>query len=87
MRSFMAKKIKTAVDRIEGEYLVCCDDETMNIRHLLRAEHPTLLPNDVLLITEENGRLLSVEHLKEETDARLRKAEERMHRLFKRKNS
>ena len=83
----MVQKIKTAVDRIEGYYLVCCDDETLHIRHLLRADYPALKPNDVLLITEENGRVLSLDYLKDETDTRLRTAEERMHRLFKRKKS
>lgn len=83
----MAETLKTAVDRIEGEFLVCCDDETMQIRHLLRTDYPHLQPNDVLLITEENGEILSLEHLKEETEMRLREAEERMHRLFKRKKS
>ena len=83
----MVREIKTVIDRIEGDFLVCCDDETMQIRHLLRADHPHLLPNDVLMITEENGILLSCVHLKEETDTRRRLAEERLHRLFKRKNS
>ena len=83
----MVQKIKTAVDRIEGNFLVCCDDETLNIRHLSLADHPTLQPNDVLLITEENGEILSLELLKDETDLRLHSAEERMRRLFKRKKS
>ena len=83
----MARKVKTVIDRIEGDFLVCCDDDTMQIRHLARADYPHLRPNDVLLITEDDGALLSLEHLKEETDTRLRKAEARMHRLFKRKKS
>lgn len=83
----MVLKIKTAVDRIEGDFLVCCDDETMHIRHLLRADYPHLQPNDVLLITEDDGVTLSLELLKEETEMRLREAEDRMHRLFKRKKS
>ena len=83
----MIQKIKTAVDRIEGDYLVCCDDETLEIRHLLRADYPTLKPNDVLLLTEENGNVISLELLEDETETRLRAAEERLHRLFKRKKS
>ncbi len=83
----MIQKIKTAVDRIEGDYLVCCDDETLEIRHLLRADYPTLKPNDVLLLTEENGKVISLELLEDETETRLRAAEERLHRLFKRKKS
>ena len=83
----MIQKIKTAVDRIEGDYLVCCDDETLEIRHLLRADYPTLKPNDVLLLTEENGNVTSLELLEDETETRLRAAEERLHRLFKRKKS
>ena len=83
----MVQKIKTAVDRIEGDFLVCCDDETLSIRHILRTDYPHLQPNDVLLITESDGVLLSLEHLKEETETRLREAEAYMHRLFKRKNS
>ena len=83
----MIQKIKTAVDRIEGDFLVCCDDETLNIRHLLRAEFPSFQPNDILLLTEENGNVTTVELLKDETEARLREAKERMHRLFQRKKS
>ena len=83
----MIQKIKTAVDRIEGDFLVCCDDETLHIRHLLRTEYPHLQPNDVLLLTEEDGEILSLEALTEERDLRLQEAEERMRRLFKRKKS
>ena len=83
----MVRKIKTAVDRIEGDFLVCCDDETLHIRHLSRAEHPRIAPNDVLLITEDDGKILSLELLKEETEQRLQKAQERMHRLFKHKKT
>lgn len=83
----MLQKVKTAIDRIEGDFLVCCDDDTMKPRLLPRTKYPHYAPNDILLITEENGEVLSIERLPNETEARLQAVNDRMHRLFKHKKS
>ena len=76
--------IITAVDRIEGDLLVCSDDVTSTERHLPRAEYPHLSPSDVLRLTLEGDTLLSVELLEEETEKRKKEMKSRLHALFNR---
>ena len=83
----MTLTVKTVVDRIEGELLVCSDDETSAERFLARKDYPDLKPNDVLLLTLEGDTVVHLELLKAETDERMQKASARLHALFSRRRS
>ena len=83
----MSQTIKTVVDRIEGDLLVCSDDNTSAERTLSHTLYPHLKPNDVLLLTLDGDEILSVELLGEETEARTKRARERLNKLFARRRS
>lgn len=76
--------ILTAVDRIEGDLIVCSDDGTSYERYLKRAEYPHLVPSDVLRLSLDGDTVLSLELLKEETERRKSEMSGRLHALFNR---
>ena len=83
----MISEVKTVVDRIEGDFLVCSDDDTMGERLLARRDFPHIKVNDVLLLVIEENGISSVTVLKEETEQRFRAASERLQRLFDRRKN
>lgn len=81
----MEIKRTAAIDRIEGECIVCiCDDNCEEIL-LKKDEFPDLCERDVIEITFKNGIIMSVTNLGEERKRRLSKNKERLSGLFNRK--
>ncbi len=82
---FMETKRTAAVDRIEGEFIVCiCDDNSEEIV-LKKNDFPDLYESDVIEITFENNIPVSVTKSEEERKRRLAANKERLNRLFNRK--
>lgn len=74
-----------AIDRIEGEYIVCiCDDNSEEII-LKKCDYPDLCESDVIEITLEDNVPVSVTKSDEERQKRLSANKERLSRLFNRK--
>lgn len=81
----MEFKRTAAIDRIEGECIVCiCDDNCEEIL-LKKDEFPYLTECDVIEITFRDGLVVSVTKSDEERSRRLSKNKERLNRLFKSK--
>lgn len=74
------KSEKYAVDRIEGELAVLISDEG-SILHLPKEKY-SLKVNDLLLLTFEGDKLLSLEMLEVEKERRLEKNKSRLSALF-----
>lgn len=81
----MESELITVVDRIEGDVLVCSDDNTSNERYLPRASYPQLAPNDVLRLSLDGDTVLSATLLSEETARRKAEMQGRLHALFQRR--
>ena len=77
-------EITTAVDRIEGEIIVCSDDGTSRERYLSKKDFPHLAVCDVLRLTLNGDTLLSLEVLSEETERRKKELSGRLMALFNR---
>jgi hypothetical protein len=78
----MIIKKTAAIDREEGEFLVCIYDDSAEQFLLNKKDFPLLSERDIIEVCFEDEKLLSVTRLDIEREKRLKKNSERLARLF-----
>ena len=81
----MTKKISASVDRIEGNYLICINDENSEEILLSKSDFPFLREMDVIEILFENDSPVSAKKKHGESEERLKNNTQRLRNLFKKK--
>lgn len=78
------QELITVADRIEGNTVVCIDDNTMTVRHLSHIDYPFIAEGDVLKILLDGETVTRITPLKDETIRRKEEMSTQLHKLFSR---
>ena len=78
----MKKVLRASLDRIENDVAVFISDENETL-NLNKSDIPLAKEGGVYELELDGNRLVRAEYLKDETEARLARAESRLRRLFK----
>ena len=80
----MTRKISASVDKIEGDHIICINDENSEEILLKKSDFPLLREKDVIEIVFENGIPVLAKKNQDESEKRLEKNSQRLRSLFKR---